>query len=222
MAVDLAKPSMTDRVYLALKAQILNDDLKPGDRLVEMTIAKEQEVSRTPVREALRQLEQEHLVSTFPRKGSIVSKISLSCALDMAKVCTALGILSLLTMIEEGNQKAMAQLEHQLEAMERFATRNDTDGFVKAYRKWQAVIARATSNTSLQEHLTEGYQYLFRLVPLMFASEGRLEASLNEFMAIHRAVQCEDESAVIEAMRFHLKQCWLSVSQNVDFHNFKR
>ena len=72
-----------DAVFAALKRRILSFELQPGESLTELGIAEEMQVSRTPIREALRRLEHEQLVQIIPRKGAIVTGIS---AEDMREV----------------------------------------------------------------------------------------------------------------------------------------
>lgn len=66
----------SDAVFSALKSKILGFEYAPGEALTELAIAAEMNVSRTPIREALRRLEHEQLVQIIPHKGAIVTRIS--------------------------------------------------------------------------------------------------------------------------------------------------
>ena len=78
-----SKSSLRDQVFQKLRSDILSGRYQPGDELVESTVGKELGVSRTPVREAIRQLELEGLVELIPNKGTIVNGISAKDVQDI-------------------------------------------------------------------------------------------------------------------------------------------
>ena len=107
----MAGESLRGKVFEKLRNDILRGKYKKGDELVECTIGKEMGVSRTPVREAIRQLELEGLVQLIPNKGAFVTGISSKDVMDMYLIRAKL----------EGLCAAMAAehvTEEQLEKME--------------------------------------------------------------------------------------------------------
>ena len=85
MNVDEYLP-LRDVVFNTLRQAILTGDFLPGERLMEITLAKRLGVSRTPVREAIRKLELEGLVDMIPRKGAAVARITVSDLKDVLEV----------------------------------------------------------------------------------------------------------------------------------------
>ena len=77
---------LRDVVFNTLREAILRGDLKPGERLMELQLAAQLGVSRTPIREAIRMLEQEGLAVTMPRKGAEVAKMTLKGMEDVLEV----------------------------------------------------------------------------------------------------------------------------------------
>ena len=77
---------LRDVVFNTLRQAILTGELKPGERLMELHLAKRLGVSRTPIREAIRMLELEGLVTMIPRKGAEVSRISRQDISDVLEV----------------------------------------------------------------------------------------------------------------------------------------
>lgn len=81
---------LRDVVFNTLRNAILRGDLKPGERLMEMHLANKLGVSRTPIREAIRMLEQEGLAVTIPRKGAQVAKMTEKDLQDVLEIRDAL------------------------------------------------------------------------------------------------------------------------------------
>jgi len=78
--------SLKDRVYQNIKFQIINNNLKPGIRLLEEEIAKAMNISRAPIREAFNRLEKEGFVTIIPRKGAAVSNITTQMIEDIFEI----------------------------------------------------------------------------------------------------------------------------------------
>ena len=85
---------LRDVVFNTLREAILKGELKPGERLMELQLASKLGVSRTPIREAIRMLEQEGLAVTMPRKGAEVAKMTLKDMEDVLEVREALDELA--------------------------------------------------------------------------------------------------------------------------------
>ena len=105
------KHSLTGSVFNRLREDILNGKYKENDELKEMAIAKELNVSRTPVREAIRQLEFEGLVESIPNKATYVIGISLKDVRDIYEMRASLERLCAKMAIENMNDETMAKLE---------------------------------------------------------------------------------------------------------------
>src|SRR5437016_7233976 len=98
-------------IYRSLKAAVVNGDLAPGEMLNEAELARQWEVSRTPVREAIRQLEQEHLVRWSPRRGAQVVSITVAGVRDLYEVREALEGLAAQLAAQHASPDALAELE---------------------------------------------------------------------------------------------------------------
>ena len=85
---------LRDVVFNTLREAILRGDLKPGERLMEIQLASQLGVSRTPIREAIRMLEQVGLAVTMPRKGAEVAKMTLKGMEDVLEIRAALDELA--------------------------------------------------------------------------------------------------------------------------------
>ncbi len=109
--------SIRDEVYVFLKNAILKNNLKSGERLVEKELADQMEISRTPVSEAIRQLESEGLVTYVPRKGVIVVGVSVKDALEIYTIRAWLEGLAARLAARNISKKDLYKLEETLSKM---------------------------------------------------------------------------------------------------------
>ena len=86
---------LRDVVFTRLRRQILRGEMKPGERLMEISLANRLGVSRTPVREAIRKLENEGLVVMVPRRGAHIAEITQQELLDVLEVRNSLEVLAI-------------------------------------------------------------------------------------------------------------------------------
>ena len=105
---------LRDVVFNTLREAILKGDLKPGERLMELQLAAQLGVSRTPIREAIRMLEQEGLAVTVPRKGAEVAKMTLKGMEDVLEIREALDILACQLACERITEEQLTLLAEKL------------------------------------------------------------------------------------------------------------
>ena len=117
MNVDEYLP-LRDVVFNTLRQAILTGDFLPGERLMEITLAKRLGVSRTPVREAIRKLELEGLVDMIPRKGAAVARITVSDLKDVLEVRCHLEEFAASIACDRITEEEKAQLTVALKAFE--------------------------------------------------------------------------------------------------------
>lgn len=197
-------PTLTEKLATAIADGILNGTLAPGLRLDELTLAQQHGVSRTPVREALRQLAMSGLIDMRPRKGAIVSKAtpeqveSLFVAMaEMEATCARLAAMSM-TPIER------RRLQARHEAMTALAAAGDPDAYSDANVAFHSAIYAGSHNAPLAE-FTMGLRR--RVAPFrraQFRLEGRLLRSSDEHEAVVRAILSGDAAAAHAAMLHHV------------------
>lgn len=115
----LAPPSrvLSDHIAVQLREAIINDQLKPGQRIVEMEIAEAMETSRGPVRDALLLLEREGLVIRYPHRGTFVTELSLEDAEEIYTLRQAIESLALEYVIRRATPEDLDKLEEQVREM---------------------------------------------------------------------------------------------------------
>ncbi len=142
-------PSQADRLRAKIEHDILSFNWKPGERLDESKLAEKYGTSRTPVREALRQLSSNGLVEIRPHKGAIVAKLGLRELVELLEVMAELEGAC-------GRLAAKACLKSDLDAIReahnaghQLVETNDTEGYKKANENFHETIYRASRNSHL-------------------------------------------------------------------------
>ena len=194
---------MGRRLYKTLAEQIIKGEIKPGERLDERDLAERFEVSRTPVREALRGLQERGLVESMPRRGVVVATISLDqleelfeAQCEIEALCARRATESMTTM-----ERKELELLHQQCAQQ--AANDDYLGYLDANNQFHAAIARGTHNAVLIAMLSDLRDRLAPYRQTQPEVEGRLAVSHGEHVAIARAIFAGNPEAAFVAMRDH-------------------
>ena len=197
-------PTLADKLATAIADGILSGALKPGVRLDEMGLADQHGVSRTPVREALRQLAMSGLIDMRPRKGAIVSKAtpdqveSLFVAMaEMEATCARLAAISM-TPIER------RRLQARHEAMLALANAGETDAYSDANVAFHGAIYAGAHNAPLAEYALNLRRRVDPFRRAQFQVEGRLVRSNQEHDAVVRAIISGDAAGAHAAMLHHV------------------
>ena len=109
---------LRDVVFNTLREAILKGELKPGERLMELQLAERMGVSRTPIREAIRMLEQEGLAVTIPRKGAEVARMTEKDMEDVLEIRAALDELAVQLACDEITEEQVKNLKVAMRGFE--------------------------------------------------------------------------------------------------------
>jgi DNA-binding GntR family transcriptional regulator len=197
-------PTLTEKLATAIADGILDGRLAPGSRLDEISLAQEHNVSRTPVREALRQLAMSGLIDMRPRKGAVVAKVtpeqleSLFVAMaEMEATCARLAAMSM-TPIER------RRLQARHEAMTALAAMGDPDAYSDANNAFHSAIYAGAHNVPVAEFTFGLRRRVGPFRRVQFRMEGRLLRSNQEHDAVVRAILSGDASGAHAAMLHHV------------------
>ena len=197
-------PTRAEKLATAIADGILDGTLKPGLRLDELGLARQHGVSRTPVREALRQLMQSGLIDMRPRKGAVVSKAtpvqieSLFVAMaEMEATCARLAAMSM-TPIER------RRLQARHDAMTALAATGDPDAYSDANVAFHSAIYAGAHNAPIAEFALGLRRRVGPFRRAQFQVEGRLRRSNQEHDAVVRAILSGDAAGAHAAMLHHV------------------
>lgn len=158
--------SLRDRAYEELRRRILATELPPGQRLVERDLAAELEVSRIPLREALRLLEADGLVLQVPHKGALVAPFTPADVRDLFDVRESLEALAARLTAERRDDTGLARLRERLTAARAATAAGDEAGIAAANAGFHADIVELSANpllSALMRPLEARTHWLFRL-----------------------------------------------------------
>lgn len=153
-------------VFEYLRESILNGDLKPGERLMEINLAEQLGVSRTPVREAIRKLEKEKFVEMLPRKGAYVADLTAKDILDVLEMRIILEGFAAALAAERMTDEEISLLEYSLKGFQDAVARQDRLVMVEKDNEFHDLIFQATKNNKLIEIVKDLHDQFqrFRLI----------------------------------------------------------
>lgn len=153
---------LRDVVFNTLRQAILRGELKPGTRLMEIQLANKLGVSRTPIREAIRKLENEGLVHMTPRKGAEVAEITEKNMLDVLEVRKTLEELAIELACDRITEEQVEALHEAEEQFEQALETRDVTGIAEADVAFHDVIFAATDNQRLINLLNNLREQMYR------------------------------------------------------------
>jgi DNA-binding GntR family transcriptional regulator len=197
---------LREQVISALRKAILDFHLKPGQRLVERELVEQLGVSRTTVREALRELTSEGLVTVVPQKGAVVATPTLEDAVDLYEVRAALESLVVTRFVERASDQQVVRLQ---EAVERFhdATIRTADirQILQAKDLFYTVLIEGAASSALQQ-LLEGIQARVQILrATSLSEEGRTFAAVRELRAVVDAIAKRDAPLAARLTADHIR-----------------
>lgn len=187
-----------------IRNAIFDGKLNQGDRLIENHIAESMGISRTPVREALRQLEIEGLAVNVPRKGTLVKGISKEDAIEIYDIREVLeGLVSRLACLHI-TRIEIRRLNEIINTMEGcISTGNDIE-YIKAHNEYNEILLNASKNKRLIERLETIYDYLKSLRKISLLTDERRNEALKEHKDIVHAIEVGDEEIAEKVARVHV------------------
>ena len=180
--------SLGNRIFDILRDRILNGEYKTGQKLNELTLASELKISRTPIREALKQLELEGLVMSVPNKGVYVKGFSPRDIDDMFEIRLALEGLAIQLAIERMDEVHLTKIKEIFELMEFYTLKKDNDKINDLNILYHETIYQATQSTYFEQLLKDIHYYVSVTSRHSIQKPERLETALVEHRAILDAI----------------------------------
>ncbi|TAM68474.1 MAG: GntR family transcriptional regulator [Microbacteriaceae bacterium] len=185
---------------------VISGRVQPGDLLAEAFLADEFAVSRTPIREALKQLEREGLVEIRPRVGTFVRKPTGREIQELFQVKESLEGLAASLLARRGNVPELRRLERNIADEKEAVRMNDHDAYADLVDEFHRTLVEGADNQKLSEHyeLLMNQLAYHRIVVQTLEQPGRLKASRDEHRAIVAAIRSKDPFASELATRRHV------------------
>ncbi|WP_175639400.1 GntR family transcriptional regulator [Metabacillus schmidteae] len=211
--VGILTTSITAQVSNAIRDAIVNGEYEPGQKLSEITLSEYYQVSRTPIREALKQLEREGLVEIIPRVGTCVAKPTEKELKELFRVKEVLEGLAAGLLAENRNRDIINHLQSTINGMEKAIQESNNKLYVHANTTFHQAILTGADNSKLSYLLNLLLNQIpyNRYVYLTIENPKRLENSLNEHKAILSAIEKGNREQAERAMRDHVKASGLQL-----------
>lgn len=208
-----------DSVFSILRNAILDGKLEPGQRLVERNIAEQLKISRTPVREAIRKLEFEKLVTHIPRKGVVVSGFTKEDIKEIQLMRVALEALSCSIAATKIKNSELERLSSVNNKMLKEYEEGNIDKSILMNKKFHDIICKAAESPHLYYFINTLRGYINSFTKLTYTKQGRLEEVLEEHNRIIEALRKHDSDEAYNAAKTHVgktSEVYLTMSYSKD------
>ncbi|QHI72160.1 GntR family transcriptional regulator [Aminipila terrae] len=196
--------SLTDEITELLRERILKGEYVIGEKIIENQIATEFRVSRTPIRDAFKQLESEGLIDYIPNRGSFAKGFTRQDMQDVYAVRSALEQLAVEWAIERITDKELEQLQNQVELMEFYTLRKDCEKVMETNLSFHEIIYNSTRSRFLSHILKSYQQYVQQARRATVSDEENLEVICTEHKEILNAVMAKDVETAKSKIASHL------------------
>jgi len=193
------------KVYDFLREQLLSGEIPPHERLIETKIAQEIGISRTPVREALHNLELEGLIESIPRVGYVVKPISKDEIEEICDIRTINECLAARWAMQRITPRELQALEKNLLVSEAEVTKGNPRSFVELDAEFHEIVARASGSERLLELCQTLRRHMLRYrIESIFTAENVFRAIAGH-QRIFDCIAKKDEEGVEQAVKDHLE-----------------
>lgn len=204
--------SLRGRVFQQIRDGILSGKYASGDELREITIGQELGVSRTPVREALRQLELEGLVEIIPNKGAHVTGITNKDVKDIYMIRSYLEGLAARWATEHITEEEISELEEIVLLAEFNLKKDKPEQVVMLDGRFHALLYKTTNSRMLDHVLVDFHRYVQHARASSVAAKDRARKSVREHKAILEAIKEKDADLAEQLANDHI----LHVMENLN------
>lgn len=201
------RDSLADGIYRQLRDAIIRSELRPGDRIVESRVAKENGVSQAPVREAIRRLKGESLVVTARHRGTFVSECSVEDVDDLYALREVLDEFAIRRALRHMAETDLEHFQKLYEEIERTGHEDDLPGFVRADREFHSYIYELAKHefmyymwTLIHSKIEQAWYLLNRM------AYSHLSEVASRHKPIMEALATRDFEAVRDANLEHLRE----------------
>ncbi len=198
--------SMREKVYDTLKQMIIDGVIKPGERIIETEYSNKFQISRTPIREAIRMLELEGLVESQTTGGVIVKTLTREEISEIYKIRIALESLIIEEMIKKINNQDIKKLEKVLKNTKKAFEVKDIEKVFSLFTEFNQILYDIASLPKVTGMINNINLYLKRFRKLSIDNPSRKEEAFEDHVQILEAIKNKELSTAISINRMHLEK----------------
>lgn len=215
------KYSLRGRVFQRLRNDILSGRYRENEELKEVAIGEEMGVSRTPVREAFRQLELEGLIQIIPNKGAYVTGITVKDVEDIYMMRSLLEGLCAKWAARNITKEQMEEMEENVYLSEYHASKEHYDQMAELDNRFHEIMYEASQSKMLEHQLKDFHQYVLRVRQKTLSSNLRSKASNEEHRQIMEAIKNKDEESAEKLAHRHIINAYDNMVKNGLYEIYK-
>ena len=200
----LRPASLHEEVATRIRNMVFDRVLAPGQWIDELALAREWQISRTPLREALKVLAAEGLVTPVPRQGSKVAEMSEDDADELLPVMALLEGRCAFEAVRKASNADIRALQQLHEKLERHAAAHNVDGYYQANHEFHSKVQALARNRWLDRATTDLRRFVRLLRGRQLNWPGRIDASINEHRVLLDAIVQRDAARAERVMHDHL------------------
>lgn len=198
--------SMREKVYDTLKQMIIDGVIKPGERIIETEYSNKFQISRTPIREAIRMLELEGLVESQTTGGVIVKTLTREEISEIYKIRIALESLIIEEIIKKINNQDIKKLEKVLKNTKKAFEVKDIEKVFSLFTEFNQILYDIASLPKVTGMINNINLYLKRFRKLSIDNPSRKEEAFEDHVQILEAIKNKELSTAISINRMHLEK----------------
>ena len=202
--MDYKTVSLSDQVFEHLESNILSGKYQRGDIITELQLCSELGVSRTPIREALRRLFQEHLIEDTSR-GTMVLGITPKDFRDMSEIRLRIEDLAVRGFIEHGDADSLKALNEAVDFQEFYLARGDIDQLKALDGRFHEIIYSGCGSMILRDTLSPLHKKIQQYRRNALRTPERAAHSVREHREILQAITARDADLAAERMKQHIQ-----------------
>lgn len=197
---------LSANLFQLIQKDILSGEIPTDSKLTEQTLCKKYNVSRTPLREAFRQLESEGLIKNIPNRGAFAVGLSNRDISDLFDMRYMFEIQAVEWAIKRMTDEEIDALKETVEFMEFYSLKDDSEKVLQFNSQFHRLIYEGTKDRILQKTLYMYQTYLKYSAPAKSYSDDYLKTILAEHKAIFDAIESRNVAAGRKAMEHHMNQ----------------
>ena len=212
---------LRDVAFYTLRQAILTGKLKPGERLMEVRLAKKLGVSRTPVREAIHKLELEGLVTMVPRRGAEVAQITEKSMNDVLEVRRTLDALCAELACDRITDEGLSALKQACDHFEQCVAEKDILKIAQADVALHDIIVQATGNQRLIQLINNLSEQMYRYRFEYIKDSSGHETLVDEHRIIYQSIVNKDKDTASAAAKTHIDNQKKAIIRQIRLDKYK-
>lgn len=197
--------SLTDEIADIIRERILKGEYGIGEKIKENQIATELRVSRTPIREAFKILEDEHLIDYIPNRGCFARGFTPDDIDDIFAVREVLERIAVSRAVERIKEEDIKKLIDKYDLMEFYTKKSDVQKVLEIDTEFHEILYSSTGSRFIAQVLKSYKEYIVKTRKSIRYNQEQIEAMMKEHKALLSAIKKGDNEAAIKASDRHIE-----------------